>query len=103
MFKIGEWVLRFYPPAQGQNKLAFPYTGPYLVTSHPGKVTYTIQRSPRSKAIAVHMNDMKIYCGLDTPHNWLLSEPDELPDSRSRLDEQTPEREGEREGGGEER
>ena len=26
-FKVGDWVLR----------LAFPYTGPYLVTSHPGK------------------------------------------------------------------
>ena len=81
MFKVGDWVLRFYPPAQGQNKL------PYLVTSHPGEVTYTIQRSSRSKAIAVHMDDLKSYCGLDTHHNWLLSETEEPPASMSRLDE----------------
>ena len=88
MFKFGDWVLRFYPPAQGQNKLAFPYTGPYLVTSHSGEVTYTmVQRSSRSNVIAVHMDDLKSYCGLDTPHNWLLSEPDEPPASTSRLDE----------------
>lgn len=87
MFKVGDWVLRFYPPSQGQNKLAFPYTGPYLVTSHPGEVTYTIQRSSRSKPITVHMDDLKSYCGSDTPPNWLLSEPDEELTSRPRLDD----------------
>ena len=71
-FKIGDWVLRTYPPNMSKNKLHYRNTGPYLVTDKVGEVNYVIQKSRTSGPITVHVNDIKEYKGDNNHFNWLL-------------------------------
>ena len=72
-FKVGNWVLRLYPPL-AQDKLNYKYVGPFLVTKQMGEVTFKIQKTPTTNPISVHVDDLKLYKGEDTPNNWLVPE-----------------------------
>lgn len=72
VFKPGDWVVRYYPPALIKSKLNSPYIGPYLVVKKFGEVTYQIQKDPKSKPIVVHIDDLKAYHDLSNQLNWVM-------------------------------
>lgn len=69
-FRVGDWVLRLYPPNVSHNKLGFNYTGPFLVLKQVGEVSYLIQREQSSSPITVHVDDLKPYKCQNPPSNW---------------------------------
>ena len=70
-FSVGEWVLRWYPPAH-TDKLNNPYIGPYLVIDKLGPVTYKIQKSRVSAPITAHVDDLKPF-HTEERQSWLQS------------------------------
>ena len=70
-FKAGDWVLRLCVPNINQDKMNFPYVGPYLVVKEIGEVNYLIQRNSKAIPFTVHVDDLKLYQGKDTPKSWL--------------------------------
>ena len=77
-FKIGQWVLRFYPPLRNKDKLNSPFVGPYLIVGKPGEVTYTLQETQSSDPFTVHVDHLKEYKTEEPLVSW-LSNPDEPP------------------------
>ena len=81
-FKVGDWVLRFYHPNVTRDKLNAPYTGPFLIVKIVGEVDYRIQKNARATPFTVHVDDLKLYHGPDTPDPWLQrDECQEQPDA----------------------
>jgi len=60
-FEVGDKVYYFYPRRRVgvSPKWQRFYEGPYEVVARLGPVTYTIQRSPRSKPLVVHVDKLK--------------------------------------------
>ena len=56
-FSVGEWVMRYYPPAR-KCKLDSLWIGPYLVVSFMGW-TLGIQKEPNSPIVMIHCQDAK--------------------------------------------
>ena len=78
-YSIGDWVWRWYPPTACQ-KLGLGWTGPYLVIKKISNLTYSIQKSPDSRIINVHVDHIIPYQGNNAPDNWLESNNnDHLP------------------------
>ena len=74
LFKVGDWVYRYYPPA-ARSKFGSGWTGPYLVTKVISDLVYEIQLSRKSKPKVVHADDLKM-CPVDLDSedqcsNWL--------------------------------
>ena len=57
LFAVGDWVLRYYPPAK-KCKLDSAWVGPYLVVSLAGWAL-GIQRHLDSPIVLVHCQDLK--------------------------------------------
>ena len=74
-FKVGDWVLRLYPPLS-QDKLNYKFIGPFLITTQLGEVTFLVQKEEGSRCISVHADDLKLYRGDDTPQSWLVDTVD---------------------------
>ena len=70
--QVGCWVLRFYPPQLSRDKLNPSYTGPYLVVKKVGEVNYLIQLDEKSTPLTIHIDDLKLYHGQNTPASWLM-------------------------------
>lgn len=74
------------------------WTGPYLIVQKISDVTYTIQKSPQSVKINVHIDHLKPYLGENSPRPWvdpegnpidcnqteILTEPENQNDSSQR-------------------
>ena len=70
-FKVGSWVLRFYPPNVNKSKLNSPWVGPYLILKQLGEVDYVIQRSEDAEPLVVHVDHLKQYLSDPPPTSWL--------------------------------
>ena len=57
MFAVGDWTLRYYPPAK-KCKLDSPWMGPYLVVSLEGWAV-SVQLHPESPVLMIHCHDLK--------------------------------------------
>ena len=79
-YKIGDWVLLFYPPIANK-KLGLKFLGPYKVIKKISEVTYEIEAHASKKHKVVHVNHLKPYLAevlpSDLPH---------LPDLPAHLD-----------------
>ena len=85
-FKVGDWVLRFYPPNKIKSKLNPAYVGPFLIVAQPGEVTFTIQRNPQSAKLTVHMDHLKHYRTEPQMKSWIkvdsvAAEPENLDEA----------------------
>ena len=69
-FQIGTFVWRFYPPLADQ-KVEVDWDGPYLIVKNISDLTYTIQKSPTSRQINVHVDHLKAYLGEYGPIPWV--------------------------------
>jgi transposase InsO family protein len=78
-FEIGNWVWRWYPPKAGM-KLGLGWTGPYLVVGIISEVTCSIQKSPQSPKVNVHIDHLKIYKGTHVPMSWLANHLPNIPE-----------------------
>ena len=67
--KVGDFVLCFYPPNL-KNKLSPPYIGPYRVMAKLGAVNYSIQKTPTTKPITVHVDHLKLFHTVNLPTAW---------------------------------
>ena len=70
-FKVGQWVLRFYPPLRNKDKLNSPFIGPYLIVGQPGDVTYLLQETKDSEPFAIHADHLKLYYSEEPRASWL--------------------------------
>ena len=86
-FRVGDWVLRFYPPNKIRSKLNPAYVGPFLIVSQPGEVTFSIQRDPKSTKLTVHVDHLKHYRMEPQLKSWIRANEDEGRDK-----EQVPDR-----------
>jgi len=70
-FKPGDLVWYFYPRryANRAAKWSRHYTGPVRIEAKLNSVNYVIKRTPRSKAIVVHVDKLKKYFG-EVPLCW---------------------------------
>ena len=75
-FEVGD-LCYFYSPrlfAGRGRKFRNQTSGPWKVIRKVNEVNYSIQKSPKSKAIIVHVDRMMKYFG-EVPKSWLESEP----------------------------
>ena len=74
-FRVGDFVLRFYPPNL-KNKLSSPYIGPYRIMAKLGAVTYSIQKTPSTRPITVHVDHLKLFHTVNPPVSWVERQSD---------------------------
>ena len=72
-FHENTWVWRWYPP-EANKKLGLGWIGPYLIIKKLTDLTYKIQKHQNSKAIVVHVDQLKPYLGETEPFNWRTHE-----------------------------
>ncbi|MEW8545935.1 MAG: hypothetical protein AB2693_20630, partial [Candidatus Thiodiazotropha sp.] len=77
-FQVGKFVWRFYPPLADQ-KVEIDWDGPYLVIKKISELTYTIQKSPTSRQINVHVDHIKAYRGDNSPIPWVGPNGEPIP------------------------
>jgi len=61
-------------PSRGKQKLGLGWIGPYLIIKKLTDLTYKIQKHQNSKAIVVHVDQLKPYLGETEPFNWRTHE-----------------------------
>ena len=61
-------------------KLGLGWTGPYLVVGIISEVTCSIQKSPQSPKVNVHIDHLKIYKGTHVPMSWLANHLPNIPE-----------------------
>ena len=92
-YKPGDWVyffsLRKYPGRQ--DKWRRKFSGPYLVIKTLGPVNVLIQKSPRAKPFAVHIDKVKFFESDQLPKSWLSGEPEVNEASSTEVTKQQPE------------
>ena len=76
MFAVGDWTLRYYPPAK-KCKLDSPWLGPYLVVSLASWAV-GVQLHQDSPVLLIHCQDLKKIPRPKGPVSWLHSD---TPDS----------------------
>ena len=72
-YQVGSFVWRFYPPF-ADKKLALGWIGPYLIIKKVSEVTYSLQKSPTSPVVNVHVDYIKSYLGENSPTPWIDSD-----------------------------
>lgn len=72
-YSVGDWVWRWYKPLT-ENKLNFPFMGPYLVVAKIGEVTYKIQGNSGARIISIHVDHMKPFFGTPPIPSWIIDE-----------------------------
>ena len=72
-FRVGSWVLRYYPPA-AQHKLGSPWIGPHQVVRQATGHTVGIQRDSEKPIVFVHVDDPKL-CPGPQDISWVPNAP----------------------------
>ena len=80
-YKVGSWVLRYYPPA-AQHKLGSPWIGPHQVVRQATGHTVGIQRNAEKPMIFVHVDDLKL-CPGPQDVSWVPNTPTPSPPNLS--------------------
>ena len=69
-FRVGQWVWRWYPPAD-RPKFGKGWQGPFLVTGKVNDVAYRIQANSTSVSKVIHVNHLKPNLNTEALENWL--------------------------------
>ena len=69
-FEVGQFVWRYYPPLQSQDKLNPRNIGPYKILEDMGHGVYRIGRSAGSRPICVHVDHLKRHFGNTNAKDW---------------------------------
>lgn len=74
-FQVGDFVWRWYPLTAKQ-KLGLGWIGPYNVVRKVTDFVYSVQKSPDSELVTLHVDHLKPYAFPEVLPSWKLDQSD---------------------------